>query len=194
MYRMFGYGRGIGSQGEPEMAEPPHDIDFSASLSRTFQADIIMPLMGRVGTAPGEVKALIAAFRDRLDTLDSLLSPDEAAPAGHTTKLNGTAATTVAPPASEADEIGRNQRSRVRELALLATLEAEHNALALQQIMRALTAAGFEDTSAAIVSQLHRLKKLGVIAQPANGMYALTPDGVLHVRELRRNFGHLARR
>jgi hypothetical protein len=191
-YRMFGYGRSVGSQSEPDMAEAPNDGGFSSRLAASFQAQIIMPLMGRAGLAPAEVKAIIHALRDRLDTLESLLSPDDAH-AGAISQANGSS-TAPQPALPDAEEIGRNQRSRVRELALLATLEAEHNALPLQQITRSLKDAGFEDTSAAIVSQLHRLKKLGVIAQPANGMYALTPDGVLHVRDLRKNFGHLARR
>jgi hypothetical protein len=193
-YRMLGYGRSVGWQSEPDMAEAQNDAGFSSRLAATFQAQIIMPLMGRAGLAPAEVRALIHTLRDRLDTLETLLSPDDMHP-GAAAQMNGSAAGAHSHSASpELDDIGRNQRSRVRELALLATLEAEHNALPLQQITRALKDAGFEDTSAAIVSQLHRLKKLGVIAQPANGMYGLTPDGVLHVRDLRKNFGHLARR
>ena len=192
---MLGHGRSVGSLSDSAMGEPPQEADFSARLVRAFQSDIIIPLMTRAGVVPAEARALIQMFRDRLETLESLLSPDE----GYSTSLqvltNGHAPQ-LPPPAAitEAEEIGRNQRSRIRELALLSTLESEHNALPLQQIMRALTAAGFDDTSAAIVSQLHRLKKLGVIAQPANGMYALTQEGVMHVRDLRKNFGHLAKR
>jgi hypothetical protein len=193
MDRMLGHGRSVGSQSEPDMADAPNDTGFSSRLAATFQSQIIMPLMGRAGLAPDEVRGLIHSLRDRLETLESLLSPDDTH-AGAVPQANGNATSLPQPALPEVEDIGRNQRSRVRELALLATLEAEHNALPLQQINRALKDAGFEDTSAAIVSQLHRLKKLGVIAQPANGMYALTADGVLHVRSLRKSFGHLIRR
>jgi hypothetical protein len=150
------------------------------------------------GQMPGEVSTLIATIRDRLDALETLV-PGQASSSSSGLRVNGAnhAESSAAPYGTTSldnDDIGRNQRSRVRELALLATLEAEHNALSLVQITRSLKDAGFEDTSAAIVSQLHRLKKLGVIAQPANGMYALTQTGVLHARELRKHFGHLVRR
>ncbi len=191
---MFGHGRSVGSQMEPDRADAPRDAEGCAQITRTFQTQIIMPLMVRAGLAPAEVKTLIATLRDRLDTLESLLSPDDAMPPAPLPVGGVGAGSRSHAGISEPDEIGRNQRSRLRELALLEALEAEHHALPLQQILRALSAAGFEDTSAAVVSQLHRLKKLGVIAQPANGMYALTPDGVLHVRDLRKNFAHLARR
>ena len=105
-----------------------------------------------------------------------------------------TAGTMVAAHTSDSDDIGRNQRSRVREMVLLETLETEHHALPLQQLTKALKAASFDDTSSAIVSQLHRLKKVGVIDQPANGMYAITEAGLVHLRLLRKNFGPLIRR
>jgi DNA-binding PadR family transcriptional regulator len=50
---------------------------------------------------------------------------------------------------------------------------------------------GFTDSSGAVVSQLHRLKKLGLINQPANGMYEITLDGLGHLRKLRSSFGAL---
>lgn len=181
----------VGSQGDTEMAADGCEPDFSSRLVAAFEAHIQVPLMGRVGAAPAEVKALIETFRNRLTALESLV-PGQVA--GRPLGANANGAHGLEPQFAvvvEPDEIGRNQRSRVRELVVLEALEAEHHALALPQLTRALTEAGFDDTSAAIVSQLHRLKKLGVIAQPANGMYVLTQDGVLHVRELRRNFGHL---
>lgn len=187
----------VGSQGEPDMAAGADHSDFFSRLLADFEKHVQVPLMGRVGAAPGEVKGLIETFRGRLAALEMLV------PGQATIRFNGAQGGgfdgaglnggDAGEPASvfEPDDIGRNQRSRVRELVLLEALEAEHHALSLPQLTRALSEAGFDDTSAAIVSQLHRLKKLGVISQPANGMYGLTQDGVLHVRELRRNFAHL---
>jgi hypothetical protein len=37
------------------------------------------------------------------------------------------------------------------------------------------------------------MKKLGVIDQPANGMYEITQDGLGHLRKLRSSFGALLR-
>jgi DNA-binding PadR family transcriptional regulator len=59
--------------------------------------------------------------------------------------------------------------------------------------MRALEERGFSDGSAAIVSQLHRMKKLGIIEQPANGMYEVTQDGLGHLRKLKASFGALGK-
>ena len=180
----------VGSQSDNEMAADGREPDFSSRLVAAFEAHIQVPLMARVGVAPAEVTALIETLRSRLAALESLV-PGQGAGRASVAFVNG--AQMLEPQAAvvESDEIGRNQRSRVRELVLLESLEAEHHALALPQLTRALTEAGFDDTSAAIVSQLHRLKKLGVITQPANGMYVLTQEGVLHVRDLRRHFGHL---
>lgn len=187
---MLEQGNRVGSQGEPDMQNGSRDEEFSARLIAAFETHVQLPLMGRSAVDTAEVKGLIDVLRERLDLLGSLL-PGQAAARGGMRMLPDAAPPQPLPVAVEADDIGRNQRSRVRELVLLEALEAEHHALPLAQLTRALTEAGFDDTSAAIVSQLHRLKKLGVIAQPANGMYALTQSGVLHVRDLRRNFAHL---
>jgi hypothetical protein len=193
-YRMLKHGHGVGTQGEPEMIISGDDSNFSSRLVAAFEAQVQVPLMGRVGQSPAEVTALIDTLRGRLAALESLVPGQPVGRgAGGAAGLSGLPELPSAG-TMEADDIGRNQRSRVRELTLLEALEAEHHALSLPQLTRALGEAGFDDTSAAIVSQLHRLKKLGVIAQPANGMYVLTPDGVLHVRELRKNFGHLKQR
>ena len=92
---------------------------------------------------------------------------------------------------SALDEIGRNRRSRVRGLVLLEALSREAKAYSLQQLMGALTQRGFQDTPSAVVSQLHRLKKLELIRQPANstGMYEITNAGLGHARNLRSSFG-----
>lgn len=182
----------VGLQGEPDMAAGADHSDFFSRLLADFETHVQVPLMGRVGAAPGEVKGLIETFRGRLAALEMLVpgQPTHRMANGQGNGFNG-ADQAEAAPVLDTDDIGRNQRSRVRELVLLEALEVEHHPLSLPQLTRALTDAGFDDTSAAIVSQLHRLKKLGVITQPANGMYGLTQDGVLHVRELRRNFGHL---
>ena len=191
--RMLEHGHRVGSQTELDRITLANERDFASRLIVAFEAHVQLPLMSRATVAPAEVLDLIERMRERLAALESLIPGQGAKPAVR--PANGFAGGGYAPEplanGVDGDDIGRNQRSRVRELVLLEALEAEHHALPLAQITRALTEAGFDDTNAAIVSQLHRLKKLGVIAQPANGMYVLTQDGVLHVRELRRNFGHL---
>ena len=79
------------------------------------------------------------------------------------------------------------------EILLLEALAKEARAFPLGQLMRALEERGFSDGSPAVISQLHRMKKLGVIDQPANGMYEITQDGLGHLRKLRSSFGALLR-
>ena len=174
-------------------------IDFSSELGAKFQTAILLPLMSRAVIAPDEVHAFIEMIRDKLDALASLLPSGHATAAGYPGSLVALAAAipgagAQSVPVADPDDIGRNQRSRVREMVLLETLESEHHALPLQQLTKALKSANFDDTSSAIVSQLHRLKKVGVIDQPANGMYAITEAGLVHLRLLRKNFGPLIRR
>lgn len=192
---------GVASQGLDEMDGVGAPVDFSSELGVKFQTAILLPLMSRAVVAPNEVHAFIELIRDKLDALASLLPAGTATAAcgGHAASSGAAVAlpaggSALSVPASDADEIGRNQRSRVREMVLLETLESEHHALPLQQLTKALKGANFDDTSSAIVSQLHRLKKVGVIDQPANGMYAITEAGLVHLRLLRKNFGPLIRR
>lgn len=189
----------VASQGLDEMDGRGAPIEFSSELAAKFQTAILLPLMSRAVVAPGEVHAFIDLIRDKLDALSSLLPSGSASAAANAASHGGAApaspgGATMQTQASEADDIGRNQRSRVREIVLLETLESEHHALPLQQLTKALKGASFDDTSSAIVSQLHRLKKVGVIDQPANGMYAITEAGLVHLRLLRKNFGPLIRR
>ena len=188
----------VQSQGLEEMDGASAPSEEALELAVKFQTTILLPLMGRAVVAPEEVQALIELMRDKLDTLASLIpnGPAVAFASGVTGPAQrGAPGVTPVPEAtSDADDIGRNQRSRVREMVLLETLESEHHAMPLQQLTKALKSANFDDTSSAIVSQLHRLKKLGVIDQPANGMYAITEAGLVHLRLLRKNFGPLIRR
>jgi DNA-binding PadR family transcriptional regulator len=68
----------------------------------------------------------------------------------------------------------------------------ETRAYSLHQLLSALAQKGFSDSSGAVVSQLHRLKKLGLVNQPASGMYEITTDGLGHQRKLRSSFGAFA--
>ncbi|MDX2258136.1 MAG: hypothetical protein NW205_04395 [Hyphomicrobiaceae bacterium] len=89
------------------------------------------------------------------------------------------------------DDFGRNQRARLRELTLLEFLARDTRAYPLQQVMSALAERGFDDTSGAIVSHMHRLKRVGVINQPAAGLYEITTDGLGHLRKIKSAFGPL---
>jgi hypothetical protein len=188
----------VSSQGDLDMGVGSAKLEFSEQVTTAFERAVLLPLMGHAVTAPLEVHAVIDQIRDKLDALASLvphvgrnIATAQGAGSVASVGSNGASQTVTA---ADADDIGRNQRSRVREMVLLETLEIEHHALPLQHLTKALKDAGFEDTSSAIVSQLHRLKKVGVVDQPANGMYAMTESGLVHLRLLRRNFGPLVRR
>jgi len=187
------------------MAAEPGAEDFVARLSETFARELFQPMVERATRQPADVRRLIGEFRSRLDALDLVIAT---CPEVASTVAGG------APAASGAvhwrhegadmvgealdvgahdglDEIGRNQRSRLREVVLLEALSRESRAFALNQLLVALEQKGFQDTSGAVVSQLHRLKRLGVIDQPANGMYEITHQGLGHLRKLKTSFGAL---
>jgi hypothetical protein len=153
---------------------------------------VFTPLIAMTSVPPHERRKLLADIRSRLDIVDEVIG------AGATGPLQATNA--VADPADPDDKdgaaagddgLGRNQRSRVRELVLLDVLGRDAKAVSLQQLMTALAQRGFNDSPSAVVSQLHRLKKLELIRQPAGstGMYEITNEGLGHGRNLRSSFG-----
>ena len=166
-----------------------------ARVSEAFQRNVFQPMFLKAPHAPAEVRRLIAELRRQLDLLDAVIATAGGAGAA----ANGTAHASVRPPTSaadadesdEADELGRNQRSRIRELHLLDAMARETRPYSLQQLLSALERKGFGDSSGAVVSQLHRLKKLALINQPAAGMYEITTDGLGHLRKLKASFGAL---
>ena len=167
--------------------------DFVRRLSAVFGRDLFGPMFQRATLAPGDVHQLIGEFRQKLDALDLVISTC-GEPARRGAPPLAAAAETLSPAITDKDaydDFGRNQRSRVRELILLEALARETRAYTLQQLLAALEAKGFGDTSGAIVSQLHRLKKLGVINQPGSGLYEITDEGLSHLRKLRSSIGSL---
>jgi hypothetical protein len=177
--------------------------DDLAHISRIFSEDVLKAMVERVGSSPAAIKQLAAEIRSKLDALDILADAlpgggsGQRATASSSTSRIGTADSYAAlgpvpdDGAEDFDDIGRNQRSRLRELALLEVLAKDNRPFALQQLMTALSAKGFNDTNGAVVSQLHRLKRVGVVDQPGNGMYMLTDSGLGHLRRLRSSFGGL---
>ncbi len=188
----------VGSHREFDLQGEVDQLAIGDRLYQSFKTGIMKPLTALSVTAPDDVRQQIERIREQLDALATLIDDTEpAATVATMPAVNGAsvvAASVATPPTPHVDDIGRNQRSRVREMLLLETLEADQRAFSLGQLTRALETAGFSDTSAAVVSQLHRLKKLGIIDQPANGMYEITQDGLAQVRRLRRSFGAMLRR
>lgn len=185
-------GSGMGGSGEAD------DDDFVRRASDVFASELFKPMFQRAAVAPDDVQALIAEFRAKLDALDTVIAacPDAGARSPRVRPVLDAAGSRRSMPAGVAeddgrDEVGRNQRSRLRELVMLEAMAREARPYALQQITAALEARGFSDTSGAVVSQLHRLKKLAIIDQPANGMYMITDQGLGHLRRLRSSFGAL---
>ena len=114
----------VQSQGLDEMDGASAPSEEALELAVKFQTTILLPLMGRAVVAPEEVQALIEMMRDKLDTLASLIpnGPAVAFASGVTgpAQRGAPGVTPVPEVASDADDIGRNQRSRVREMVLLA--------------------------------------------------------------------------
>jgi hypothetical protein len=171
--------------------------DDLAHISRIFAEDVLKAMVDRVGSSPAAIKQLAAEIRAKLDALETLADAFPGSGARPASKI-GTADSYAAlgpvgddPDSEDFDDIGRNQRSRLRELVLLEVMAKDHRAYALQQLMTALAAKGFSDSNGAVVSQLHRLKRVGIVEQPGNGMYVITDAGLGHLRRLRSSFGGL---
>lgn len=170
------------------------DLD---QIARIFAEDVLKAMVDRVGSSPAAIKQLTAEIRTKLDALETLADAFPGSGAKPATKIGSADSyAALGPVPDEADgddfdDIGRNQRSRLRELVLLEVMAKDHRAYALQQLMTALAAKGFSDTNGAVVSQLHRLKRVGVVDQPGNGMYIITDSGLGHLRRLRSSFGGL---
>lgn len=173
--------------------------DRVARIYAAFAREVFNPLVALNGVPAAERRRVVEEMRRSLALVEQVIETAEAAtfPAhgfpvsGAFTSAEMSAAESDAD-GSALDDIGRNQRSRVRELVILEALSQGAKAYALQQIMGALAQRGFkDDTPSAVVSQLHRLKKLGLITQPAGstGMYEITNAGLGHARTLRSSFG-----
>jgi len=170
--------------------------DFVSRLSDAFHRSLFQPMFQKAPVAPADVRELIAEFRDKLDLLDKVIATAEQGRVSGAERSTAKAAFAVddlggGADGDDFDDIGRNQRSRLRELQLLEAMARETRPYSLQQLLTALSQKGFTDSSGAVVSQLHRLKKLGLINQPASGMYEITLDGLGHLRKLRASFGAL---
>ncbi len=184
--------------------------DFVADGLSVFEREIFEPILERAHECPGDARRLIAALRSKLDPLDKLIAriPEGSQAGNGATRspfaraaVDGSSVREPRPTngagngaradLEQLDDIGRNQRSRLRELTLLEFMAQDTRAYSLHQLMAALAAQGFADSSAAVVSQLHRLKQNSVINQPANGMYEITDGGLGHLRHLRASFGAL---
>jgi len=175
----------------------PHDL--LAQIFATFAREVFNPMVALSGVSTAERRRLLEEIRQRLDIVEQVIATADAGTlAAPVFQSPQSAAALAGDPyagegdgASALDEIGRNQRSRVRELVLLEALGREAKAYSLQQLLAALAQRGFQDTPSAVVSQLHRLKKLDLIRQPVNGtgMYEITNAGLGHARNLRSSFG-----
>lgn len=172
--------------------------DRAARIFAAFAREVFNPMVALSGVASGECRQLLDEIRRRLNVVEDVIDTAEAAAfpgaafAARGLPAGPAANDGVEADASALDEIGRNQRSRVRELVILEALAQGAKAYALQQVMSALAQRGFrDDTQSAVVSQLHRLRKLGLVSQPtgSSGMYEITNDGLGHARRLRASFG-----
>ncbi|HEX2843211.1 hypothetical protein [Hyphomicrobium sp.] len=172
--------------------------DKVTQIFAAFAREVFNPMVAMTGVPASERRRLLEEIRNRLDVVEQVIATSEAG--AYPPAQTGAAAQSPMAPehdaqdtdASALDEIGRNQKSRVRELVLLETLAREAKAYSLQQLMGALGQRGFGDeTPSAVVSQLHRLKKLELIRQPLGsaGMYEITNAGLGHARNLRSSFG-----
>ncbi len=180
---------------------------FVAERLAAFQSHVLGPMLQQASADPDSALTLIAHVRAKLDALEVVLGLEAGGQgSAPTTAISASAAPRHPafqavlemgrkddqPIEGQGEEIGRNARARLRELTLLEALAERGRAYTLPQLMTALAMGGFADsTDAAVVSQLHRLKKNDVIHQPANGLYEITDGGLAHLRKLRNSVGAL---
>ncbi len=171
-------------------------------IARIFRDDVLKPMMARAEASPAEIKSLVDKLQTRLDAFKTLMDDDDGLAAGLSSQARPASAIEPAsmPPQASAEmpvgeDLGRNQRSRLREIVLLSALEQEKRAYPLQQLMAVLRTRGFDDSKGAVVSHLHRLKALELVDLPSggSGMYSITTQGLAHLQRLRTDFGHLLR-
>lgn len=174
----------------------PYVSDQIAQVFAAFAREVFNPLVAMSNVPPQDRRQLVEEIRKRLDLVDQVIETGEVGTAYPRPPASADAAieAAIAQDVNEGsafDAIGRNQKSRVRELVLLETLASEAKPFSLQQLLGSLARRGVKDSPSAVVSQLHRMKKPGFIRQPANttGMYEITTAGLGHARSLRSSVG-----
>lgn len=203
---------GAGHEGDemrPGVAAPPEDI------ADAFTA--LHDLLDEHGLDDPEVAlSLIESFQSDLEALQKVLrrraerkarerggSPPAAPPAftpaaGHSPGSVASHGTREAEATSGGalgnfdGEIGRNQKSKVRELIVLSLLESKERSFSLKEVLNELNAHGMNPTNSAVVSQLHRLKGQDLVSVSGSGTYSFKADKAsAYLRSLRRDFESL---
>jgi hypothetical protein len=107
--------------------------NFVTRLSDVFHRSLFQPMFQKAPVTPGDVRQLIAEFRDKLDLLDKVITTAEQGRATGLDRVVAARPVIAAPGLDEPeevesddyDDIGRNQRSRLRELQLLEAMARE---------------------------------------------------------------------
>lgn len=171
--------------------------DDLEQIARIFRDDVLKAMMARAEASPAEIKSLVDKIQSRLDMFKTLIDDEELSIQPRTASSSEPVAAASRPSMEMplGEDLGRNQRSRLREIVVLSALEQEKRAYPLQQLMSVLRNRGFDDSKGAVVSHLHRLKALELVDMPSSGsgMYSITPQGLIHLQRLRTDFGHLLR-
>ena len=179
---------------------------------REFRAGTVATLLDHINERPDQVRAFLAGAGEQLAALATLVggadgSASAAALAGQNgsqpgveahgaMSASGAATHAVARAAGLSgraaygiEQLGRNQRSRVREMLALEALAKAGGACTADELMVAVKDGGLVDTRDALNAQLHRIKKDGLVTQPDTGLYAITDKGRADATALRRIFG-----
>ena len=174
------------------------DEDDLEQIARIFRDDVLKPMMS-AGASPEEIKKLVARLQEKLDAFKTMNDLDgepsgEASAATKTAKPYSAATSAITSPEMIlGHELGRNQRSKLREIVLLLVLAQEQRAYPLHQLISEVDRHGLDSSKPAVISHLNRLISLGLLATPSkgSGMYSITPQGLTHLQRLRTDFGHL---
>jgi hypothetical protein len=85
------------------------------------------------------------------------------------------------------------QRSMAREIEILRALEDAHGVILLKRLQERLIALGLSEKGgqAAVVTQISRLKKAGLVGSEAQGFYSRTDLGAERLKKMHLNYATL---
>jgi hypothetical protein len=174
----------------PELRESELSPTKTERALRAFDDKVLPELFGAASEDRETARAAIAHIRHKLEQLEALL-PSGAPPAS--TLRGAHEASWDAGSVDDTSGLGRNQKAKLRELALLEILANLGRATPIQMVMGEVESRGFKDGQPAVNAHLHRLVKLDLLETPGPGMFVITRDGREHLHKLKAGIGQLAR-
>lgn len=137
-----------------------------------------------LGIVTSQASALVDASDPNKELTRPLAQP-------HGKAVNGADFSPLEAWLKEARRFAPRQRSLARQIEILQMLDEVKGPIVLSRLHDRLIASGLSDNQAAVVTQISRMKKLGLVLGEAHGLYARTDAGANELIKLRRNYAAL---